>query len=288
MTRLGAVAGLVAGLAVAGLAAAGCAGPPVARGAFQDPVAIAATPDGTVWVVDAGSGEVVAVRQGVVVRRIGGAGTGDDAFLDPVDLDPTNGQTLFVADRAAGAIVRVTAEGRIAESIPVPDVDPAQPVRGPRRTEARGQPVAVAAAPDGGLYVIDGGRGHVLKLDADGAVERVLGAGVLSDSVDLVVADDGTVWIADAGNATVHGFDAFGSMRYPVRAVIGGGRIVGLAVQGDRLAIAQTRVLGRGLGYAPVPRRDGQPDLRGVALLPGGAAVVLTADGVESGDPVLD
>lgn len=267
---------------VVGVVVAGCAGPPTATGLFQDPVAIAAAPDGTVWVVDAGTAQVLAVRDGRVVRRIGGAGTGDDAFLDPVDLDPTNGQTLFVADRAAGAIVRVTAEGRIAQSIPVPDIDPVQPTRRPRRPESRGQPVAVAAAPDGGLYVIDAGRRHVLKLDADGAVERVLGAGVLPDPVDLAVDDEGTVWVADADHGQVLSFDAFGSGGYPRRGEYGAGRIVAIAIRGERLAIAQTRTLLRGMGLVSLPRLDGQPDLRGVALLPDGTALVLTAEGIET------
>lgn len=281
MTRLGLAVGLALGLA-------GCAGPPTSEGLFQDPVAIAATPDGTLWVVDAGSAEVLAIRDGVVVRRIGGSGTGDDAFLDPVDVDPTNGQTIFVADRAAGAIVRVTAEGRIAQSIPVPDLDPAQPSRQPRRGETRGQPIAVAAAPDGGLYVIDGGRRHVLKLDAQGSVERVLGAGLLSNPIDLAVADDGSIWVGDSGRSLVQRFSPFGAAGGVTRVYETGGPIVGIAVLGQRLVVAQSRTLVRGVGFLAQPRLEGEPDLRGLALLPNGDAVWLTADGTETGPTHLE
>lgn len=273
--------GLVLGV-VAVMVGAGCTGPPPARGLFQDPVAIAATPDGTIWVVDAGSAEVIALRDGIVVRRIGGSGTGDDAFIDPVDVDPTNGHTIFVADRAAGTIVRVTAEGRVAQSIPVPDVDPAQPIRQSSRREARGQPTAVAVAPDGGLYVIDAGRRHVLRLDAEGAVERVLGAGILSDPVDLAVDDEGTVWVADVGRGVVQSFDAFGSAGRTV-GEFRESRIVGISVSGHRLGIVQARATAFADGDDLVlrDRQPGEPDLRAAVLLAPLRWVLLTADGVE-------
>ena len=287
LSAFGAVLALLALLAA-------CAGAPVQHDGFQDPVAIAATPDGAVWVLDAGTGEVVVLQGGVVTRRIGGSGTGDDAFLDPVDLDPTNGQTLFVADRAGGAVVRVTAEGRVAQQIPVPDLDPAQPLRQSLRSARRGQPIAVVAAPDGGLYVVDGGRRHVLHLDAEGNAQRVLGAGLLSDPVDLAVADDGTLWVADAGRSLAQSFDRFGAPGEATNVSEANGRIVGIAALGSRVAFAQTRALVRGVGFAVLPQPAGAPDLRGLALLPSGAAVVLSADGVAlvedvgEGDAVRD
>ena len=278
-----------AALAAAVLLAA-CAGAPAPRDGFQDPVAIAATPDGRVWVVDAGTGEVVVLLNGIVTGRIGGSGTGDDAFLDPVDLDPTNGQTLFVADRAGGAIVRVTAEGRVAQQIPVPDLDPAQPLRQSLRSAGRGQPVAVAAAPDGGLYVVDGGRRHVVQLDAEGTAQRVLGAGLLSDPVDLAVADDGTLWVADAGRNRIEAFDRFGERSKASYAYDEGGRITGVSALGSQLAVAFTRSVSvfRGSNGRAIRRLPSQPDVIGVALTSPSRYALLTADGLERGDAVRD
>ena len=280
---------LAVGLALL-VALAACAGAPAQRDGFQDPVAIAATPDGALWVVDAGTGEVVVLENGAVTRRIGGSGTGDDAFLDPVDLDPTNGQALFVADRAGGAIVRVTAEGRVAQRIPVPDVDPAQPLRPTARSAGRGQPVAVAAAPDGGLYVVDGGRRHVLRLDAEGAVQRVLGAGRLADPVDLAVGDDGVLWVADAGRNRVESFDGFGGPGPSTYAYDEPGRIVGVAATGSGLAVAFARSVSVASGAATsrTARAPGQPDVLAVALLSPSRWALLTAAGVEVGDAVRD
>ncbi len=225
-------AGRALGLAAL-LAVAACAGPAPAPGArFQDARALAVTPDGTVWVVDADA--VVALRGGVVVRRLGGVGTADGGFLDPVDVDPTNGLTIFVADRAAGAVLQFTAEGRLVRSLAVPDLDPAQIVR-PSVGEAarrRGTPVAVAAGSGGVVYVAEAGRRQVLALDPDGAVQRVVGAGVLSDPVDLAV-DDETLWVADAGRGGLQAFDAFGA---PGRFVPtpGLGRLVSVSVSRGR------------------------------------------------------
>lgn len=221
-----------AALALAVLLGA-CAGPSAIPGQpFRDARALAVAPDGTVWVVEGADGTVLALRDGAVVQRLGGVGTGEQAFLDPVDVDPTNGQAIYVADRAAGLVVQFTAEGRRAGALVVPDLDGAsarQPAGDFGREAPRGQPTAVAAAPDGTLFVLDGGRGHVLRLSSEGTVERVLGAGSLSDPVALALADDGTLWVADAGRGGLQPFDAFGAPGAFVEAP-DLGRIVGVAV----------------------------------------------------------
>ena len=212
-----------------------CAGPTAetAPGAlFQDALALAATPDGRLWVIDGGPGVLLVLRDGLVVDRWGGAGTGDDAFLDPVDVDPTNGQAVFVADRAGGAVHQLTAEGRVAVTLPVPDVDPSRPLREVSASAARARPIAVAAEADGTLWVLDGARRHVLRLSREGDVERVLGD--FDDPVDLALDDDGTLWVADAGEGVVRSFDAFGTPGRSIE-VPGLGRLVGVATEAGRL-----------------------------------------------------
>ena len=277
-----------AALVLLAVAASACSGPPPNRAGTGETVALAVTPDGTVWTIDGASATVVALRAGAVVQRLGGLGTGADALLDPVDLDPTNGQAIFVADRAAGAVLHFTAEGRLAAMLAVPDVDPARPVRERVREALRGQPIAVAAAPDGALYIVDAGRRHVLRLAAEGSVERVLGAsgpGALVDPVDLAVADDGTVWVADAGRGALQAFDPYGA---PTRTVAAGaeiGRVVGVSVWGPAVALAA----GRGVTVVDGDAAQTQvraldlPDLRAVALVGRGRWWALSASGIEPG-----
>ncbi|WP_412068293.1 hypothetical protein [Rubrivirga sp. IMCC43871] len=239
----GRAAGLLALATGLALVLGACTGPPSAPGQpFRDARALAVTPDGTLWVVEGADGTVLAIRDGAVVQRLGGVGTGDQAFLDPVGVDPTNGQAIYVADRAAGLVVQFTAQGRRAGALVVPDLDGAsarQPAGDFGRETTRGQPMAVAAASDGTVFVIDGGRGHVLRLSNEGTVERVLGAGTLGDPVALSLADDGTLWVADAGRGGVQPFDAFGSAGAFVPAP-GLGRIVGVSVGRSGLLVVGT------------------------------------------------
>ena len=279
------------GALVGALAVGACAGPPTGPepGApFQDALALGATPDGRLWVVDGATGVLVVLRDGLVVDRWGGAGTGDDAFLDPVDVDPTNGQAVFVADRAGGAVHQLTAEGRVAVSLPVPDVDPSRPLREVRPGAARARPLAVAAAPDGTLWVLDGARRHVLRLSREGDVERVLTG--LADPVDLALDDDGTLWVADAGRGALRSFDAFGTPGRSVE-VPGLGRLVGVAAEAGEV-VALTASMGVHFRDGaerlfwrdePYVRDDGTPPgpdgvyepFRDVALVDGGVVALL-------------
>ena len=269
-----------AGLLLALLA--GCAGAAVDAGpdALDAVRAAAATPDGRLWVVDAAG--VVVLGDGRVTR-LGGVGTGAEAFLDPVDVDPTNGQTIYVADRGAGAVLQFTAEARLAATFPIYDVDPTQPLRQPggARERTRGQPIAVAAGPEGALYVLDAGRRHVLRLDAEGAVERVLGAGALVDPVDLAVDDDGTLFVADAGSTELRAFDPFGAAGPVIGTPDIVGRLVGVDASGTGRVIAGARgvVVVRDGVAEVVPLDPDAAPLRGAVRL-GDALVGVTARGV--------
>lgn len=247
---------------------------------------------GALYVVDGGTSAVVVLTPaGRVLGALGGAGTGDGALLDPTDVDPTNGQSVFVTDPGAGTVTHFTAEGRAAETVAVPEVDPARAGRavGPDlRDLPRGRPTAVAAGTDGALYVIEAGRGVVLRLDAQRRIERVLGGpdagdAALRDPVDLAVADDGTLWVADAGRGGVQAFDPFGAPGRFVAAPEGGP--VAVSEAGDRLLVVSPHavsVVGRG-GAARVVAWDG-PALVDAALV-GGALVGLTRTRLVRLDP---
>ena len=257
-------------LALAVVLGACASAPPAADAPFRDARALATTPDGRLWVID--DGAVLVFERGLLADVVGGSGTGEAAFLDPVALDPTNGQALYVADRAAGAVLQFTAEGRLAATLAVPDVDPGQPLRQrDERDGVRARPVAVAAGPDGVLFVIDGARRHVLRLSAEGDVERVLGAGLLSDPVALAVAADGVLWVADAGRGRLQPFDPFGAPGdvLPVEDV---GRLVSVTADGAALVVAGTE--------GAVVLRDRQPDGAALRLANGPARGAVLARGV--------
>lgn len=237
---------------------AGCAAPPPASGPdaldehtvarFAAARALAADADGTLYVADAETSEVVMLTPtGVRLGAFGGPGTTDGALLDVADVDPTNGQAVFVADAGSGAITHFTAERRPVEAIAVPEVDPAQTVREPVGREGpRGRPVAVAAGPDGVLYVAEAERGVVLRLDGRRRVERVLGGpgpGALSRPVGVAVDDDGVLYVADAGRGVVQTFDAFGAAGRAIPGEAVGGPVA-VRVSGDRLVVVGRAAVG--------------------------------------------
>ena len=236
------------------------------------------------YVVDgAASAVVVLAPDGRSLGTLGGAGTGDGALLDPTDVDPTNGQSVFVADPGAGTVTHFTAEGRAAETVAVPEVDPARAGRavGPDlRDLPRGRPTAVAAAADGALYVVEAGRGVVLRLDAQRRVERVFGGpdagpAALREPVGLAVADDGTLWVADRGRGGAQAFDPFGAPGRFLPAPPGG--VVAVGAGGDSVAVVAPRavaVWGRG-GAPRAVAWDGAAPLVDAARV-GGAWVGLT------------
>ena len=283
------------------LAVAACApappvpAPPVAAppGALASP-SLAGVEDGralgvaagALYVVDGAEAAVVVLTPaGARLGVLGGAGTGDGALLDPTDVDPTNGQSVFVADPGAGTVTHFTAEGRAAETVAVPEVEHARAARavGPDpRDLPRGRPTAVAAAADGALYVVEAGRGVVLRLDAQRRVERVLGAGgegALRDPVGLAVGDDGTLYVADRGRGGVQTFDPFGAPGRLIPAPDGGP--VAVSVSGDAVVVVAPRAVavhGRG-GRERVVAWDGAAPLVDAALV-GGTLVGLTRTGL--------
>ncbi len=76
-------------------------------------------------------------------------------------------------------------------------------------------PGAMAAAPDGSIYVADERDHRVTRFDRDGNVLSAWGAygsgdGQFSEPVDAAVAPDGSVYVSDSGNFRVQRFTADG------------------------------------------------------------------------------
>lgn len=76
-------------------------------------------------------------------------------------------------------------------------------------------PGAMAAAPDGSVYVVDEEDHRVTRFDRDGNVLAAWGAygsgdGLFDMPVDVAVAPDGSVYVSDGGNFRVQRFTAHG------------------------------------------------------------------------------
>ncbi|MGA1823207.1 MAG: fibronectin type III domain-containing protein [bacterium] len=76
-------------------------------------------------------------------------------------------------------------------------------------------PVSVALGPKGFLWVLDERKGRVIKLDHDGKVLMSFGSsghkeGYLSKPIDMVISEDGIIYVADRGNHRIQAFNVDG------------------------------------------------------------------------------
>lgn len=211
---------------VAGTGAVGFSGDggPATKATFSGPVAAAAAPDASLVVADSGNGRVRRIAPDGTVSTL--AGNGSSATATPgaearaVGLLPTD--------------VEVLADGRVlvAESsghrVWVVDGNKLQPFAGsgvkgtagdggPAVDASFTSPTAIAAAPDGSVYVVDDVAGVVRRVGADGTVTRFAGTGTAGFGGDggpatdaqfdspqgIVVGPDGAVYVGDVRNRRV-------------------------------------------------------------------------------------
>ena len=160
--------------------------------------AIAVSPTGELFSVDKATG---------ALYRVDAAGTPSIVATNlaiPVDLAFSPSGELFVAERGLNRIVKVDATGRItpfASAAFAPPVDPGE-------EPAWAEPVYMAFAPDGSLYVH--GFLGVFRISPNGAVSQAMAGGqdiaiVLPSRVvgDLAFDEDGNLYVADAPGAKI-------------------------------------------------------------------------------------
>ena len=224
---------------------------------FRDARALAADPAGRLYVVDAAEAVVVVLTpEGARLQTFGGPGSGDYGLLEPSGVDPTNGLEWFVADAGNARLQRLSHDGRLIETIPVPAGEPRavgqpEPGRLPRGEPEgglRGRPVAVAAGPAETLYAVEAERGVVLQWEGR-RLARILGAdgpNALAEPNDLAVASDGALFVADRAREAVLVYSSLGVFRRAVPGEAAGGvRAVGLArgPEGARLLVVGPRAV---------------------------------------------
>ncbi|HME72246.1 MAG TPA: hypothetical protein VKM54_20625, partial [Myxococcota bacterium] len=127
---------------------------------------------------------------------------------------------------------------------------------------AAGNPVDLAGAPDGSVYVLDGAAGTVTKFDLNGNVLSSFGSGQLSGPQALTFGPDGNLYVADTGNGRIVVFDLLGTVLKTIGSPasgVGFGPLAspeGVAVTNDAVIVSDT-----GNGRIAVFGLDGTPQV---------------------------
>lgn len=190
---------------------------------FSGPGALALGPDGSLWIADSDNHTVRQVdAQGKVVTRAGSAGLrgtvdgpGAEArFAYPNGIAVTKQGIVYVADSINYCIRRRELDGTVATLAGKPGSSGAADGQG---DAARfDYPGGMALDPAENLIVADTFNHTIRKVAADGTVSTLTGLADQPGTADgplvdarfreprtLTVAPDGTVFVADSGNATI-------------------------------------------------------------------------------------
>lgn len=187
---------------------------------FREATALSVDPSGRLYVADAGR-DVIRLfgTDGASLETLGGSGTRAGEFDGPEALDPTNGQTLYVADAGNGRIQQFSAEfqylGALAVGAPA-GLGVRQRTfddgRDGADVQGTGRPIAVTSSTSDDVFVVDAYRDVVVRFDAQGRVDRLIGpASRLDEPVALAIDGRRRLYVADRGQEAVLAYDLFGT-----------------------------------------------------------------------------
>ncbi len=165
------------------------------RAHFNRPTDVAFGPDGTVYVSDGYKNTRVVrfTREGRYLGEWGVPGKGPGQFDLPHGIAVDRSGQVYVADRENNRLQIFDSNGRYLSEW---------------GTDRLGDPYGVTVAPDGSIYVVDGGfqpdrtRARVIHLTAAGRVIGTFTAATATNGDvlghDIAIGPDGTVYLADA------------------------------------------------------------------------------------------
>jgi DNA-binding beta-propeller fold protein YncE len=165
---------------------------------------------GEVYVADTENDRVQRFSpRGVYLDQVGGYGRGDAQFNRPVGVVAGFGLEVFVADSRNRRVSILTQSLRLAGIVG------GEKARRPALELGVLGGIAVSRA--GQVYVTDTEGNQVVRMTSFDRVERGFGgmgygSGELNRPAGLAVAEDGVVFVADAGNDRMVAFDAFGGL----------------------------------------------------------------------------
>jgi hypothetical protein len=243
-----------------------------APGQFDQPIGVAVAPNGTVVVADRNNHRVQLFdRAGEFARAWGRQGSAPGEFREPHDVAADDefvyvadlwNQRVQIFDHDGHHVVTLTgspslssprgvavSEGRIyvaeAGGGRVTEYDRDGHLQrtigslGSETGQLR-EPVDVAVAPNGDLWVVNGGNNRLEHFAADGAVLGSVPISGWSGSglkeVGLAIGADGTLYLSDWTLGAVRRFHPDGRELAPVGAAIR--QPSGLAIDGTRLLVA--------------------------------------------------
>ncbi|HXC68970.1 MAG TPA: NHL repeat-containing protein [Pyrinomonadaceae bacterium] len=194
---------------------------------LSDPFGIAVAADGTIYVTDAGENNRIQkfTPDGNVTTIAGGVegfADGDKAsFNTPSGIALAPDGSLIVADTGNNRIRRVTPAGQTST---VAGDGTAGYVDGPANRAQFNGPIGVAVDVNGNIYVADTYNDRIRLITPDGQVSTVAGKGtpgfadgdrntaLFDTPCGVVVANDGTLIVADTGNDRLRRIDAQGNV----------------------------------------------------------------------------
>ncbi|MBN9392208.1 MAG: TIGR03663 family protein [Chloroflexi bacterium] len=146
---------------------------------------------GDLFITDTGNKRVVVYdKQGNFVRQFGSVGNGQGQFNEPVGLALGPDGNVYVADLRNKRVEVVDKQGNFVKEIEVPTWK-----------EAVLSEPYLAFDPQGNLWVSDPANGAILKFDSSGnhiGTYNTASGLALLNPIGLTVAQDGTLYIADA------------------------------------------------------------------------------------------
>ena len=202
------------------------------RARFSEPFGIAAAPDGTIFVADAGHAHLirrispdghVSTLAGSVRGFADGVGS-RAAFSTPSGLALAADGSVYLADTGNHAIRRIARDGYV--STLAGDGTPGY-IDGPAHQARFNGPIGIAVAPDGRIVVADSYNDRIRMIDPSGAVSTLAGSGrpgaedgvadgaSFDTPTGIAIDARGVLVVADTGNDIVRTIDRNGHVTTP-------------------------------------------------------------------------
>lgn len=234
--------------AFAGSADAGYAGDggPAAQARLSNPNAVAAGPDGTIYLADTGNQVVRAIAPDGTIRTVAGTGPGHDVkdvtpvpvgaslpakevtFRAPTAVAVGRDNTVYIADSGAFRVLALSPQGRLS-AFAGTGVARSGGDDGPAVSATIGAVKALAAGPDGTVYLGDLLSRRVRAVTPDGKIRTVMGSG------EAAPVGGGDATKAGMENATSLAVDGRGDLwvTSTVLQRVSGGRVATATWAGD-------------------------------------------------------
>ena len=177
-------------------------------GQFRRPIGIDVDAAGNVYVADNLTGRIQKFDpRGTLIASWGGLGAGDGSFVELIDVDVDFAGNVYALDFKANSVKRFDSSSGFVTSWPAIgrglNVPTSLPVGG-ISTDSVGD-VYVASTPRAAVVIFDGsGRIHRPTIDSTSGA-------TLDVPTGIVVASDGTIYVADSFNRRVQPFASDGS-----------------------------------------------------------------------------